>query len=85
VCRGIPTQYKGDYLSKDATLQRKSDLYTPGKETARPQSQIPNFQIHVSVSDLYIPKIGPPIFQWADRLWEYISRSQKHKKCRNKD
>jgi hypothetical protein len=24
---------------------------------------VPNFHIHVSVSDLYIPTIGPPILQ----------------------
>jgi hypothetical protein len=33
---------------------------------------IPNFHIHVSVSDLYIPKED----------WEYINRSQKHE-CGN--
>ncbi len=27
----------------------------------------PNFHIHVSVSDLYIPMIGPPIFTAANR------------------
>ncbi len=27
----------------------------------------PNFHIHVSVSDLYIPTIGPPIFQQQNR------------------
>ncbi len=51
----------------------------------------PNFNIHVSVIDLYIPPFGPPIFLqqyrysiWADRSEEYINRSQKHK-CRNWD
>jgi hypothetical protein len=48
-------------IHKDATLQRKSDLCAPRKETARPL-----FQIHVSVSDLYIPTIGPPIFPAAE-------------------
>ncbi len=26
----------------------------------------PNFHIHVSVSDLYVPRIGPPIFLQAE-------------------
>ncbi len=36
---------------------------------------VPNFNIHVSVSDLhvYIPMIGPPILRW-----DYINRSQIH-------
>ncbi len=37
------------------TLQRKSDLCIPRKRIARPQS---HFNIHVHVSDLYIPRIG---------------------------
>jgi hypothetical protein len=32
----------------------------------------PNFHIHVSVSDLYIPTMGLPF-----RSWEYINHSQK--------
>jgi hypothetical protein len=44
-----------------------------------------SFHIHASVSDLYILRIGPYIFlQPADRLWEYINRSQTHK-CGNWD
>ncbi len=39
-------------------LQTRSDLCIPRHETARPRS---NFHIHVSVSNLYIPTIGPPI------------------------
>ncbi len=38
----------------------------------------PNFHTHVSVSDVYIPIIGPHIFlqqNSADRWWEYINRS----------
>jgi hypothetical protein len=40
----------------------------------------PNFHIHVSVSDLYIPRIGPllhifPPAEKADPSWEYIIRS----------
>ncbi len=44
-----------------------------------------NFFNHVSVSDLCIPTIGPPIFcciAFADRLCEYINFSQIHE-CRN--
>jgi hypothetical protein len=41
----------------------------------------PNFHIHVSVSDLYIPTIGPPIFLQQNRQ---IDRAQKHE-CRNWD
>ncbi len=35
----------------------------------------PNFHIHVSVNDLYIPRIGPhfPAAEYADRSWEYIA------------
>ncbi len=44
---------------KKVTLQRKSHLCIPRKEIARPQSQ---FRMHVSVSDLCIPRIGPNIF-----------------------
>jgi hypothetical protein len=40
-------------------LPRIYDLFTPRKETARPQSQ---FHIHVSVSYLHILTSGSPIF-----------------------
>ncbi len=46
-----------------------------------------NFHIHVSVSDLYIPRIRPHIpcsSIQADRSWEYINRSQTHE-CGNWD
>jgi hypothetical protein len=36
-----------------------------------------NFHIHVSVSDLYIPTIGPPAAEKAERSYEHINRSQK--------
>ncbi len=39
-------------------LQRQFRLYIPFLGIARPQ---PNFHIHVSMSDLYIPRIGPHI------------------------
>jgi len=45
---------------------------------------VPTFCIHISVSDLYIPKISPPtlLFAFVDRSWDYIHRSQIHE-CRN--
>ncbi len=46
----------------------------------------PNFHIHVSVSDIYIPRISPPIFlqqnMQTDRRNTHINRAQKHE-CRN--
>ena len=42
------------------TLQRNLDLCFPRKAIARPLSQF--FPIDMSVSDLYIPTFGPPIF-----------------------
>jgi hypothetical protein len=45
----------------------------------------PNSYIHVSVSDLYIPKIGPHILTAAkqtDRSWKYMNLSQIYE-CRN--
>jgi hypothetical protein len=48
----------------------------PEKELRGPS---PNFHIHVSVSDLYIPTFGPPIFlQQTDRGNTYMNRSEKH-------
>ncbi len=42
----------------------------------------PNFHIHVSVSDLYFPRIGLPILlqenMYVDGPWEYINRPQTH-------
>ncbi len=41
---------------------------------------VPNSYIHVSVSDWYIPTIGPPLLlqqnRWTEKSWEYINRSQ---------
>ncbi len=48
----------------DPALQRNFDLCIPREEIARPQSQ---FHINVSVSDLCIPTIGPPIFLQQNR------------------
>ncbi len=46
----------------------------------------PNFRIHVSVSDLYIPRIGTHISssRKGRPSWEYIIRSQTHE-CGNWD
>ncbi len=59
------------------TLYRKFETNISRVETARPRSQ---FLHSVSVSDLYISTIGPPILlqQKVDRSWEYINRSQIH-------
>ncbi len=43
-----------------------------------------NFDIHVSVSNLYNPRIAPHIFRQADRSREYNNRSQTHE-CGNWD
>jgi hypothetical protein len=51
--------------SKDKTmLQRKSHLYILRKEL---RGRSVNFHIHVSVSDLYIPTIGPLLFLQQNR------------------
>jgi hypothetical protein len=60
------------------TLQKIPILCTPRKEL---RGLSPDIHIHVSVSDLYIPTIGPPNFlqhNRQDRLWEYINRYQLH-------
>ncbi len=60
---------KGDskvaFSYSDSGLQRKSHLCIPRKGILRGLS--PNFHIHVSVSDLYIPRIGPHIFLQQNR------------------
>ncbi len=64
-----------------STLQRKSDVFSPRNETARPCSQ---FLHYASVSDLYIPRIDLPIWlqQYSRPSWEYKNRSQIHE-CGN--
>ncbi len=42
------------------------------------RSLVPNFYIHVSVSDLYIPTIGPQTAKKADGLWKNMNSSQIH-------
>jgi hypothetical protein len=60
-----------------STLQGKSHLCTSFLGIARPQSQFG----HMSVSDLYIPRIGPHIFLQQKRQTNprnYINLSQIH-------
>jgi hypothetical protein len=45
--------------ASSAALYQKCNLCIPGKGFARPS---PNSYIHVSVRDLYVPRIGPHIW-----------------------
>jgi hypothetical protein len=59
-------------MRREYTLQRhntppKFETNIPSKGIATPQS---NFHIHVSVSDLYIPRIGLPILL-QENMWTY--------------
>ncbi len=57
----FPLWKLADSVSRQmCALQRNFDLCIPRKETARPQSQFQ--RLYVSVSDSYIPTIGPPVF-----------------------
>jgi hypothetical protein len=50
-------------------------------------AKVPNFHIHVSVSDLYIPAMDLPILLqeiWGSIPWEYVNCSQTHE-CVNLD
>ncbi len=53
-----------DTDSNHNILYKKSDSCIPRNETVRPRSQFLN--IHVSVSDLYISRIGLPI--WLQQI-----------------
>jgi hypothetical protein len=70
-----------------AALQRHN---TENSKQLFPEKELrglsPNFHIHVSVSDLYIPRIGLLILlqENLDGFWAYINRSQTHK-CENWD
>jgi hypothetical protein len=64
-------------------LQRNLNLCISRNGIARTIS--PDFHIHVSASDLFIPTFGPPIFLQQNRQTrseDYINRSQKHE-CSN--
>jgi hypothetical protein len=62
-----------------ATMQRTN---TENSKQIFPEKELrghsPNFHIHVSVSDLYIPTMDLSILlqENRDRSWEYINRSQ---------
>ncbi len=47
------------FPAESRSLQRKSHLCISFLGIAPPQSQFPNFHIHVSLIDLYIPRISP--------------------------
>jgi len=63
-------------IVESAALQRKN---TENLKQIFPEKELcthrPNFLIHVSVSDLYIPTIDLPILL-QDRCWKHINRSQ---------
>ncbi len=64
-------------------LQRKSDLCTPRKETARPQSQFPHscfclWAIYIFPRSVHLFSCS----RLGDRPLKYINRSQKYE-CRN--
>jgi hypothetical protein len=69
------------------TLQRHN---TENSKQIFPEKELrglsPNFLIHVSVNDLYIPAIGPPILlrekMWTDPGDTFINRSHE---CGNWD
>jgi hypothetical protein len=65
LCRNVESSPILNWIMFYLTLQRKSDLCIPRKETARGLS--PHFHIHVSVSDLYTPTICPPILLQQNR------------------
>ena len=61
-----------------ARTAKKSDLCTPRKETAQPQSQFP----HLRICERFIYSQDRSSYfsvaEYADQSWEYINRSQKH-------
>jgi hypothetical protein len=70
--RAVPPTGKSDNLRKKSfALQRHN---TVNSKQIFPETELrglsPNFHIHVSVSDLYIPRIGLPILlqenMWTD-------------------
>jgi hypothetical protein len=67
-------QLYADNLHCKDKNQKFSKQIFPEKEY---RGLIPNFHIHVSVSDLYIPTFGLPILlEEICRSWDYINRSQ---------
>ncbi len=55
-------------ISAEHALQGKSRLYTP---LWKLRGLSPNFHIHVSVSDLYIPRISPRISRQQNRQTDH--------------
>jgi hypothetical protein len=62
--QGSGKNYFGHEGVCSPALQRKSDLCTPEKKL---RGLSPNFHIHVSVRNLCIPTIGPPIVLQQNR------------------
>ncbi len=60
--------------SPDPSLQR-NPIYVLSEKKLRGLS--PNFRIHVSLSDLYIPTIGPPIFLQQNKQIDRVYRIYK--------
>ncbi len=75
----------GRWCKDDSALQRQNaenlKQIFPEKEY---RGLSPNFNIHVSVSELYISTMGQPFLleDICDRSWEYINRSPTHE-CGN--
>jgi hypothetical protein len=79
----IRTLEREHFLEGDVrcTLQRHN---TENSKQIFPEKELrgvsPNFHIHVSVSDSYIPRIGLPILlqenMWTDSVGIYINCSQ---------
>jgi hypothetical protein len=57
-------------------LQRNVDVCIPRKGVAH---HGPNFQLHVSVSDLYVPRIGPHIFLQQKRQTDHGNLQIAHR------
>jgi hypothetical protein len=71
---------------RETEEERRCDLKRHNTEISKqifPEKEYrglsPNFHIHVSVSDLYIPTMGLPILLeeicTVDRSWDYICKS----------
>jgi hypothetical protein len=77
---------KLDRLNCKETAKKQNRKFEkfPKKGIVRFCGLSPNFQIHVSVSELYIPTWSCRVCwrKYVDRSWENINRSQTHE-CRN--
>jgi hypothetical protein len=61
-------------------LQRNFDLSIPRKGTGRPHSQFPNSFVFERFIYFQGRSTYFPAAEYADRSWEYINRTQKHKR-----